>query len=537
MIDVDTVVIGSGAGGLAAAVALARAGQRVTVLEQHYLPGGWCHSFDLEGYSFSPGVHYIGDLAEGGRLRQVYEGLGVADDLVFLELDPDGFDKIRVGQVEFPIPRGKERYIETLSARFPHEAEGIRGFLELMGSLSDELASGLQISGPLSALSLPLRYPSLTRYGMRPLGSVLDGFVRDPLVKAILTAQAGDHGMAISRCPTVLHAAVVGHYFGGGYYPRGGGRALPKAFIKALRRHGGELRVRAEVQRILTEGGRAIGVRLADGTEIRARSVISNADPHMTFGRLLPYGDVPSGLRRRLAKTTYGVSAISLFMAADMDVRAAGMDSGNRWYLRTPDVDATYRYASSPDPLSQELPGVFLTCTTCKDPGKRSDTIATMEAFAFVSYDAFAPYAHSEHDDRPEGYLRLKNELGDRMLTLLEDLVPGLSDALVFKEIGTPLTNRFYCAGHRGNLYGTEKTLRQIGPMGYPIQAPIEGLYLCGASTTGHGVAGATYSGLAAARQILGCRTRELLTARSNPLRIWPCDRPEDWPTADRHVA
>src|SRR6476619_6503821 len=97
MVDVDTVVIGSGAGGLCAALALARAGQRVLVLEQHYLPGGWCHSFDLDGYSFSPGIHYVGDLAPGGMLRAVYEGLGVADDLRFLELNPDGFDHVRIG--------------------------------------------------------------------------------------------------------------------------------------------------------------------------------------------------------------------------------------------------------------------------------------------------------------------------------------------------------------------------------------------------------------------------------------------------------
>jgi len=105
MKDADVIVIGSGAGGMAAAVALARANKRVMVFEQHYLPGGWCHSFPMGGYQFSPGVHYIGDLGPGGNMRQIYEGLGVANDLVFLELNPDGYDHVHIGDEYFDIPR------------------------------------------------------------------------------------------------------------------------------------------------------------------------------------------------------------------------------------------------------------------------------------------------------------------------------------------------------------------------------------------------------------------------------------------------
>ena len=105
MTDVDAVVIGSGAGGMTAAVALARAGKKVLVCEQHDVPGGWCHSFRLGGHQFSPGVHYLGEMAEGGRLRKVYEGLGI-DDLTLLELNPDGYEHAIIGDSRFDFPKG-----------------------------------------------------------------------------------------------------------------------------------------------------------------------------------------------------------------------------------------------------------------------------------------------------------------------------------------------------------------------------------------------------------------------------------------------
>ena len=61
----DVIIIGSGAGGLAAAICLAREGKKVIVIEQHDVPGGWCHSFYLKGHRFTPGVHYIGQLDKG----------------------------------------------------------------------------------------------------------------------------------------------------------------------------------------------------------------------------------------------------------------------------------------------------------------------------------------------------------------------------------------------------------------------------------------------------------------------------------------
>src|SRR5512135_1226673 len=141
MADYDVIVIGSGAGGLTAAVALAQAGKKVLVLEQHDRPGGWTHSFTLDGYRFSPGVHYIGKLDPGGTLRVIYEGLGVSQDLTFCELNPDGYDHIHIGDKRFDFPKGRENLVQRLKGSFPRSGPEIDSYFDSLTNLWESAES------------------------------------------------------------------------------------------------------------------------------------------------------------------------------------------------------------------------------------------------------------------------------------------------------------------------------------------------------------------------------------------------------------
>ncbi|MFV8755358.1 phytoene desaturase family protein [Nannocystaceae bacterium ST9] len=534
MRDYDAIVIGSGSGGLIAALALARAGRRVGVFEQHYLPGGYSQSFAIEGFSFSPGIHYIGQLGPGGTLRRIYEGLGVANDLVFLELDREGYDRVIVGDERFDIPAGRERFAARLKARFPREASGIEGYMNAVRKMSDELVWAAP-TDLIEAVKMPLRMPTILRHGLLPLHRFLDQFTHDPLLRAILSIQAGDHGMAPMRAPTIVHAALQDYYFEGGCYPRGGGHAIADALVGQIRGHGGEVTMKAEVERILIERGRAIGVRLVGGRELRADTVISNADPGVTWGRLVEPHYIGPLLRHRVAHQRYSVSTLSVFMAVDMDLRAAGLDSGNVWYSRTPDIDACYELAERGDYSRVEaLPGIFFSATTLKDPSLRSDGLHTIEAMALATPRTFARWRDMAPGQRGPEYRRLKERIADRVIAAIEQFVPGFGEHVVFRSIATPLTNEHYLRASEGGIYGTEKTLRNLGPFAYPLRTHIEGLFQCGASTLAAGINGVSKSGLHVAAAALDCKPDELLDASGQSLRIYPSDDPGAWPEALR---
>lgn len=519
MTDYDVVVIGSGMGGLTCALALARAGQKVCIVEQHDVPGGYCHSFQLEGFRFSPGVHYIGQYAEGEMFRQTLEGLGAAEGLVLFELNRDGYEHIKSGDVHFDIPAGEDVFRERLVARFPNERKGITEFLRLVSLIRDELGQLNDARGLFDTLTLPFRTKHMGRYGLFSLDTILRDRVKDVAARGVLSVQCGDHGLTPSKAPFALHAAVVGHYLEGGAYPAGGGGGLVKAMTRALRRNKVDIHTRARVEKILIENGTALGVKLVDGREIRAGRVISNADPAVTWGKLVGEQHLPAKFKKKLQALKWSISAVSLFCVVRDDLRRHGLDSGNYWLAESTDAEQIYSMMQHPEILERdEVPGMFATVTTMKDPSSFDGKHHVMEAFTFVPGDAWQKY-----QGRGPEYLALKERFKQKMLRKLELLVPDLRKNLVMADVATPLTNTFYCEATHGALYGTEKSRWQIGPWAFPPVGPIKKLACVGASTMGHGIHGTSSSGLAAAARMLECRPSELLTDKAR-LTVRPAE-------------
>ena len=531
MEEFDTIIVGSGVGGLSTAICLARAGQKVLVLEQHYVPGGWAHSFTLNGQRFSPGVHYVGLIEDGQTTNELYRGLGIANDIVFFRMNKKAYEHCLINGEKFDIPSGIENWKKTLSARFPKESKNINEYLTLVQRVSLELQLIPKLEGFWQKITVPFRTKHFGKFALFPLKKVIGWHIKDPLLKSVLNVQCGDHGLSPKRACFPVHCSVMSHYFDGGFYPMGGGGGIVKAMTNGIKKHGGEIRVKQDVTKILIQNKKAVGVQLQNGQQILAKRIVSNADPSITYLNLIGKEHLSKGLIKKLEKTRYSVTSLILFLTLDIDVTQFGIDSGNIWMMKDENDDANFDDLMNRDITEGDFfPAVFISCTTMKDPVSFNGRYHNFEVLTYVDYDNLPEFEGLE-DYHSENYKIFKEKVISKLTNNIEKIIPGARKNIVQAELGTPKTNEFYINSTKGNVYGTEKTLNQVGPFSYKNKSEIEDLYLCGASTLSHGVGGATHSGVITAAAILNCKPEDLIIEDPNQkLRIYDADDPSAWP-------
>jgi phytoene dehydrogenase-like protein len=494
----DIIIIGGGLGGLTAGARLAKAGKRVLLIEQHSVPGGCATTFMRNGFLVEAGLHEMDGLDQSDLKRTIFSELGVFDKVEFVRI-PE-FYRIVTPNTDIVVPDDTERAIEVLSGAFPKEVRGIRKYFETIHALRDEVG---RLPGNKAIMKLlyplfPLFYPKLAFLNGANLGDFMDGIIRDEELKIVLLANMPYyHDDPYSLSLLYYSMAQSSYYRGGGHFIKGGSQRLSDHLASVIRENGGRVLLNSKVTKILTDGGRAVGVAFTTkggGEDVaRARTIVANAAVPLVE-RMLSEPE-RALLSRRIAGLKPGISWLSVYLGFRRDISVLG----NRAY-------STF-VSGAGTGAAKEL------ASSMREGFDR-------RGFAFVDYSridsglgaegkSFGVITTVDDIDEWEGldgeaYRQKKAVVAQVLVDRLEAVMPGIGDEVEYVEVGTAKTVQRFTGNPGGVAGGYAQLPSQSGLHRLEHRSPVPGLYFASAwSNPGGGFTGAILGGWFCAGEIL----------------------------------
>jgi phytoene dehydrogenase-like protein len=513
----DAIVIGAGHNGLVCAAMLARKRRKVLVLEAGDEPGGAARTVEfVPGHSVSHVAHVLSHLhpAVADTLMLERHGLRfAATEIPTVVLNADANHLILHGafgeRIEGDIGGADAAAWDALRTKLLAYSAVLQPWLARTpprlgtGNTRDMLALG--------SLGLAIRrlgtedMREFLRMILMNIADVLDDEIADPRLKGAIAFDAVLGSSLGPRSPNSLmslYYRLAGETTGRQAalaLPHGGMGAVVDAMVSALTGWGGQIRTGAVVERILVEDGRAVGVALAGGEEIRARVVVSGANPRTTFLELLGHRHLDTGFARRVSQIRMRGNAAKFHLALTGLPEFTGLDEshlGGRLVI-APTVDHV-EWAFNPSKYGRfsDSPVMEITIPTVTDP--------SMAPAGNHVLSAVVQYAPS---DLGGGWSFSRTDFQEIVMETISAYAPGIGRQTIAAELLTPadLESRYRMPGghwHHGDLGIDRMFMLRPLPGAAQYTTPVLGLYLCGAgSHPGGGVMGA--AGYNAAGRIL----------------------------------
>ncbi|MGB3508236.1 MAG: NAD(P)/FAD-dependent oxidoreductase [Microcoleaceae cyanobacterium] len=497
MPQTDVIIIGSGIGGLSCAALLANYGIKVIVCESHSIPGGAAHSFERQGFKFDSGPSLHSGLSyrpSTNPLAQVLDAIG--EDLPCATYDTWG---CCLPEGDFDTSVGADQFCDVLQKlRGESAVAEWRKLQEVMAPLAEAAIAipPASLRFDLGAIMTMGQFiPSMTKQIFNvakltgPFSQILEGVITDPFIRNWLDLLC----FLLSGLPANgTSAAEVAFMFAEWYrpgvvldYPIGGSGAIVDALVRGLQNYGGQLILNAHVEEVIVKGGRAVGVRLRNGKEIRAsQAVISNASVWDTL-KLLPEGAMPKSFREERQATPECDSFMHLHLGIDAtDIRA---DLACHYIV----VNDWEKGVDAPQNL------VLISIPSLLDP-----TLAPPGKHAIHVYTpGNEPYKFWQGMDRKsQEYTQQKQARAEVMWQALERIIPDVRSRPEVTLVGTPLTHEHFIRRHRGSYGPAIRAGEGLFP---GPNTPLPGLLCCGDSTfPGIGLPAVAVSGMIAANTL-----------------------------------
>ncbi|MFP4080038.1 MAG: phytoene desaturase [Ectothiorhodospira sp.] len=462
------VVIGSGFGGLAAAIRLGARGYRVTVLEKRDAPGGRAYVYERDGYVFDAGPTIVTAPFVLEELWQLC-GRRMEEDIDLRPMDPFYQIRFHDGQV-FNYWADIEAVREEVRRFSPGDLDGYDAFMKASQANYKVGFEGLA-HVPFNGLADMVRVvPDLVRLGAyRSVYGLVSKHIRDPRLRQVLSFHPLLVGGNPFRTTSVYCLISFLERRFGVHFAMGGTGSLVKGLVGLIQGQGNAIHYDSEVERILVEDGRARGVRLRSGEEIAADVVVSNADSASTYHDLVPARDRRHWTDRRIERARYSMGLFVWYFGTRRryeDVPHHSILLGPRYKELIEDI---FERKVLADDFS-----LYLHRPTKTDPSMAPEGCDTFYALSPVPHLG----ADVDWETQAEPYRRRIEAF------LSESILPGLENEVAVSHVVTPRYYQDELNSFRGAGFGLEPVLWQSAAFRPRNRSEdVDRLYLVGAGT------------------------------------------------------
>ena len=501
----DVVIIGASLAGLAAALTLLEKGYDVLVLEQHNLPGGVATSFVRGGVELEASLHEmlsIGSEKMPLKIRKFLENHNIHVDWLRVPIAyryvSNKLDVlIHAGEGgDFSIPSKEIAY--ACGDRTGFVEKEIKRFLEFCLKIHDQ-------SDEVSLNHLP-KVKMLTKYTdfVKILGysfkEVLDSYNLPDRAKELLSAYWMYLGSPIDDTPFLVYAYMLSDYLGyGAYIPRHTSHELSLKMLEEVVNKGAQVEFCQKVEKVLARDNKVVGVRLANGKEIKTNYVVSGAYPTVVYGHMIePRSEVPPQAIKTVNAMDIGVSCFSIVMVLDKDYKELGIKDYATFYAPL-GLDTSRAFESGKSLNKWE----YLTsiCTNTVHEG------VTPPGTCFYSI-TYLPLGQSFKSMSIEEYEEFKRVNVDHFLEMeSKRLGVKLKDHILEMVVETPITISHYVGSYMGSIYGYRHTMDNHAAARVEMEMNehfISGLAFAGAhEVVGDGMSPAISNGIKGANDII----------------------------------
>jgi phytoene desaturase len=454
MAEKSLIIIGAGLAGLSTGSYARMNGYRTHIFEQHTQPGGVCTAWKRQGYTIDGCIHWLMGSRPGSGLYRMYEEVGALQGNRLLIRDHWGYYADEATGQSIDITADLDRLEADLRALAPQDGAivdevmaGCRGLRRLPMNLDRPRELMGRLDG-IKALASMLPYMKHLRRMRQPMEEFLAP-AKSPFLHWLLPS------VALPEVPVVTVMITLGALAEGTLSTvEGGSLRFAQAMERRYRDLGGEVSYKASVEEILVEDGRAVGVRLGDGSTHRADYVVSAADGYSTIFRLLGGRYLDDKVRERY--DTWPRFFPILFVSFGVADTFAGRP-----------LEATFHLAQ-PMAIGGREVGDLGYRLFAHDPTMAPAGKTVVQSLVPADYD----YWQALYQDRPR-YEEEKARVAEQVLARLEPHLPGITARVEMTDVATPVTFVRYTRNHRGAFEGWLPVPRYFG---IPIDRTLPGL-------------------------------------------------------------